>query len=84
MAHWCSLGVLQAGADALLVLWRARKEAARTVRVPPSVINLIADLRAHLQQSCEPPIYVSDRRLVKAVRMLQVRPCESARTGRHP
>lgn len=43
------------------------------MRVPPSVLNLIMDLREHLQQSCEPPIYVSDRRLVKAVRLLQVR-----------
>ena len=42
------------------------------MRVPPSVIALIADLRAHLQESCEPPIYVSDRRLVKAIGMLQV------------
>ena len=36
------------------------------------MIALIADLRAHLQESCEPPIYVSDRRLVKAIGMLQV------------
>ena len=42
------------------------------VRVPLGVLNLINDLREHLQKSCEPPIYVSDRRLVKAVRMLQV------------
>ena len=54
-----------------------RSEASRTVRVPPGVIALIADLRAHLQENCEPPIYVSDRRLVKAIGMLQVR----VRTG---
>jgi len=41
------------------------------VRVPKSVIAMIADLRSHLQENLEPPVYVSDRRLVKAIAMLQ-------------
>jgi MoxR-like ATPase len=43
----------------------------RHVRVPKSVIAMIADLRSHLQENLEPPVYVSDRRLVKAIGMLQ-------------
>jgi MoxR-like ATPase len=50
---------------------RARAEAA--VEVPAAVLNLIVDLRAFLQERCEPPVYVSDRRLVKAVALMQVR-----------
>ena len=42
------------------------------MRVPKSVIAMIADLRSHLQENLEPPVYVSDRRLVKAIAMLQV------------
>ena len=52
-----------------------RAEAVRQVRVPKSVIAMIADLRSHLQENLEPPVYVSDRRLVKAIAMLQVRRC---------
>ena len=43
------------------------------MRVPKSVIAMIADLRSHLQENLEPPVYVSDRRLVKAIAMLQVK-----------
>ena len=50
-----------------------RAEAMRHVRVPKSVIAMIADLRSHLQENLEPPVYVSDRRLVKAIGMLQAR-----------
>ena len=49
---------------------KAAAEAA--VDVPQSVIDLIVDLRAHLQDKCEPPVYVSDRRLVKAIALLRV------------
>ena len=49
-----------------------RDAAVRAVAVPPGVLNLIADLRAFLQERCEPPVYVSDRRLVKAVALMQV------------
>eukprot|EP00798_Chlamydomonas_sp_ICE-L_P023710 gene23710-9251_t len=41
-------------------------------QVPPSVIQLVTDLRTYLQEKIEPPIYVSDRRLVKSVQLLQV------------
>ena len=57
---------------------RARAEA--TVAVPPEVLNIIADLRSYLQDKCEPPVYVSDRRLVKAVALMQVAAYTSGRT----
>lgn len=57
---------------------RARAEEA--VEVPPAVLNLIADLRAFLQDKCEPPVYVSDRRLVKAVGLMQVAAYTSGRS----
>ena len=40
--------------------------------VPRDIILLLADLRSYLQEKCEPPVYVSDRRLVKAVALMQV------------
>ncbi|GIL82284.1 hypothetical protein Vretimale_7249 [Volvox reticuliferus] len=46
--------------------------AYSSVDVPDSVIDLLTGLRNHLQDKCEPPMYVSDRRFMKAVRMLQV------------
>ena len=49
-----------------------RSEALRKVKVPMDVIDLLTDLRAYLQEKCEPPVYVSDRRLVKALQLLQV------------
>lgn len=51
-----------------------RREAASAVAVPEEVVDLLADLREHLQDKCEPPVYVSDRRLVKAVALMQARP----------
>jgi MoxR-like ATPase len=36
------------------------------------VVDLIVDLRAYLQDKCEPPVYVSDRRLVKSIALLRV------------
>ncbi|KAH7616468.1 hypothetical protein Ndes2526B_g08560 [Nannochloris sp. 'desiccata'] len=57
---------------------RARAEAV--VAVPPEVLNVIADLRSYLQDKCEPPVYVSDRRLVKAVALMQVAAYTSGRT----
>lgn len=50
----------------------ARSEAAKNVKVPMDVIDLLADLRTWLQEQCEPPVYLSDRRLVKAMGLLQV------------
>lgn len=51
---------------------QAQEAARRAVRVPKHVVDTIADLRLFLQDKCEPPVYVSDRRLVKAVNMLRV------------
>jgi len=49
-----------------------RSAAVKSVAVPPGVIALITDLRTYLQDKVEPPCYVSDRRLVKSIAMLQV------------
>jgi len=51
---------------------RCKAEALGRVRVPPAVIQMITDLRTYLQEKIEPPVYVSDRRLVKAIQLLQV------------
>jgi AAA lid domain len=40
--------------------------------VPDEVLGLLADLRDLLQNKMEPPVYVSDRRLVKAIALLKV------------
>jgi MoxR-like ATPase len=50
----------------------AAGDAHAAVRVPPSVIDLLVGLRTFLQDKCEPPVYVSDRRFMKAVALLQV------------
>lgn len=42
------------------------------VDVPESVIDILTSLRDYLQDKCEPPIYVSDRRFMKSIQMLQV------------
>ncbi|GFR51977.1 hypothetical protein Agub_g14504 [Astrephomene gubernaculifera] len=47
-------------------------DAYGSVDVPDSVIDLLTSLRNYLQDKCEPPMYVSDRRFMKAVQMLQV------------
>ncbi len=47
------------------------RAGAASVSVPDDVLDLIADLRAHLQNEREPPVYCSDRRLVKAVSLLR-------------
>lgn len=52
-----------------------RRAAMSAVRVPQHVIQLLADLRTYLQEKIEPPVYVSDRRLVKAVALMQVSVC---------
>jgi len=40
--------------------------------LPKDIVELLCDLREFLQEKCEPPVYVSDRRLVKIVSMLRV------------
>mmetsp|Transcript_21554 Transcript_21554/g.59746 ORF Transcript_21554/g.59746 Transcript_21554/m.59746 type:complete len:571 (+) Transcript_21554:16-1728(+) len=49
-----------------------KAQALARVRVPATVIQLITDLRTYLQEKVEPPVYISDRRLVKAIQLLQV------------
>eukprot|EP00891_Asterochloris_glomerata_P000565 jgi/Astpho2/565/gw1.00013.152.1_t len=56
-----------------------RQEALQHVKVPGEVIQTLADLRQWLQDKCEPPVYVSDRRLVKAVALMQVAAYTSGR-----
>lgn len=48
-----------------------RSKANEVVKVPMEVIHLITDLRNWLQQKCEPPVYVSDRRMVKAIELMK-------------
>ncbi|KAL4438050.1 hypothetical protein ABPG77_004271 [Micractinium sp. CCAP 211/92] len=47
-------------------------QAYGSVDVPEPVIDLLTGVRNYLQDKCEPPVYVSDRRFMKAVKMLQV------------
>mmetsp|Transcript_14974 Transcript_14974/g.45194 ORF Transcript_14974/g.45194 Transcript_14974/m.45194 type:complete len:585 (-) Transcript_14974:822-2576(-) len=49
-----------------------RLRAAQEVTVPDTVLDVVADLREMLQTTMEPPVYVSDRRLVKAIALLKV------------
>lgn len=50
----------------------ALPSAVAATDVPEGVIDILTGLRNYLQDKCEPPVYVSDRRFMKAVRMLQV------------
>ena len=66
-----------AGAASLADLTMADFEACAAdahaaVRVPPGVVDLLVSLRTYLQDKAEPPVYVSDRRFMKAVALLQV------------
>ncbi|KAK9827021.1 hypothetical protein WJX74_003724 [Apatococcus lobatus] len=58
-----------------------REQAVKTVSVPTEVVNVLTDLRAYLQDKLEPPVYVSDRRLVKSVALLQVAAYTSGRSS---
>ena len=49
-----------------------RDRAIASVEVPDRVVDLLVQLREHLQDKCEPPVYVSDRRFTKCVTFLQV------------
>lgn len=40
--------------------------------MPDGVIDLLTDLRNWLQDKAEPPIYISDRRFMKSIQLLQV------------
>lgn len=50
----------------------AAQRAVAAVALPESVVELVTGLRDYLQDKCEPPVYVSDRRFMKAINMLQV------------
>ncbi len=56
-----------------------RALAEEQVEVSGEILNIVADLRTYLQDACEPPVYVSDRRLVKSVALLQVAAFTSGR-----
>jgi hypothetical protein len=45
---------------------------AALVHVPEEVLSLLVALRKHLRDEVSPPVYCSDRRLKKAVRVLKV------------
>eukprot|EP01025_Chloroclados_australasicus_P045499 TRINITY_DN4981_c0_g1_i1.p1 TRINITY_DN4981_c0_g1~~TRINITY_DN4981_c0_g1_i1.p1 ORF type:complete len:535 (-),score=79.64 TRINITY_DN4981_c0_g1_i1:305-1885(-) len=49
-----------------------RQLAIDAVDLPESVVDLLTSLRNYLQEKAEPPIYVSDRRFMKAINLLQV------------
>ena len=42
------------------------------MELPDAVIDILTSLRNYLQDKCEPPVYVSDRRFMKSVNLLQV------------
>lgn len=42
------------------------------MELPDAVVDILTSLRNYLQDKCEPPVYVSDRRFMKAVNLLQV------------
>ena len=61
--------------SSMFLLYRCRSTAGKAVGavdVPESVIDVLTSLRDYLQDKCEPPIYVSDRRFMKALNLLQV------------
>jgi len=57
-----------------------RNQALAVTKVPQDIVDLLGDMRTFLQEKCEPPIYVSDRRLVKTVSMLRVMAFTCGRT----
>lgn len=49
-----------------------RERALRGCSLPPSVVDILSDLREHLVREKEPPVFVSDRRMLKAADLLRV------------
>ena len=45
---------------------------AAAVTLPPDTLHLLRDVRAYMRDEMDPPVYCSDRRLVKAANMLRV------------
>ncbi len=58
--------------NGLACLRNTAKAAYGAVEIPEGVIDLLTGLRDYLQDKCEPPVYVSDRRFMKSIQMLQV------------
>lgn len=50
----------------------AAGNAQQSTDLPESVVDLLVGVRDYLQDKCEPPVYVSDRRFMKAIQLLQV------------
>ena len=50
----------------------AHGQAISSVELPEAVVDVLTGLRNWLQDKAEPPVYVSDRRFMKAINMLQV------------
>ncbi|KAK9830840.1 hypothetical protein WJX74_009470 [Apatococcus lobatus] len=67
-------GPMPASAPGLAIEdFRGTRAASReAVDVPDGVIDLLTDLRNWLQDKAEPPIYISDRRFMKSIQLLQV------------
>ena len=57
-----------------------RADALRHVAVPARVADALVDLRQHVQERSEPPGYVSDRRALRALQVLQVAAWTDGRT----
>ena len=56
------------------VIWcrSAAGNAIAAVELPEAVVDTLTGLRNWLQDKAEPPVYVSDRRFMKAINLLQV------------
>eukprot|EP00929_Paragymnodinium_shiwhaense_P071400 TRINITY_DN36303_c0_g1_i2.p1 TRINITY_DN36303_c0_g1~~TRINITY_DN36303_c0_g1_i2.p1 ORF type:complete len:378 (-),score=56.24 TRINITY_DN36303_c0_g1_i2:231-1310(-) len=53
-------------------LHRCQLEAVDTVVFPDGMLHLLVALRRHLSERMDPPVFLSDRRLGKAVKFLRV------------
>jgi len=49
-----------------------KDQALAETKLPQEIVDLLCDMREFLQEKNEPPVYVSDRRLVKIVSLLRV------------
>ena len=47
-------------------------QATQNVSVPPIILNLLRNIRIFLRDELDPPVICSDRRLLKAVKMLSI------------
>ena len=57
-----------------------RAEALKAVTIPESILGNLVELREYLAERCEPPVYVSDRRMLKAANLLKVSAYTCGRT----